>query len=219
MPEDHARRTARQAGYMVALRAVDPEYGRRFEVHRCLTCPASIRIRVGRAAGRCGSCSRRLAALLGQQAKRDRRLPVLHPAPVRLPRARPAAPSARPLRRRWYAGRCEACGGPFIHDQPQTTTCSRTCAKRKDRTRRRALEHGAAREPFRPIDIFERDQWTCRLCDLPLARGEVVPHPLAPTIDHVIPLSRGGAHAPWNVQAAHFLCNCAKSDRVAEGVA
>jgi 5-methylcytosine-specific restriction endonuclease McrA len=54
------------------------------------------------------------------------------------------------------------------------------------------------------------------LCGEPLAMAEQVPHPLAPTIDHVIPLARGGWHAPDNVQAAHFLCNSRKSDRPQE---
>jgi len=44
-------------------------------------------------------------------------------------------------------------------------------------------------------------------------RGAVVPHPLAPTIDHVVPLAAGGLHEPANVQLAHFLCNARKSDR------
>jgi 5-methylcytosine-specific restriction endonuclease McrA len=40
-----------------------------------------------------------------------------------------------------------------------------------------------------------------------------VPHPRAPTIDHVVPLSQGGADAPWNVKTAHFMCNSEKGDR------
>lgn len=34
------------------------------------------------------------------------------------------------------------------------------------------------------------------------------------TIDHVIPLSRGGEHLPANVQAACLRCNSAKHDRL-----
>jgi len=40
------------------------------------------------------------------------------------------------------------------------------------------------------------------------------PHPLSMSIDHIIPLSRGGTHEPDNVQLAHFICNsikCAQS--------
>lgn len=209
MPEDMVRRAARQAAYMRARRATGIAW--RYVDRCCRGCGVTITVRVDRRTERCRPCGASLAATLGQQARRDRRLPILHPSPARLALV---VVAPRPLRRRWYAGRCQACGMPFVHDQPQTTTCSRTCAKRKARTRRRALEHGAARELFHPVEIFERDLWICRLCDLPLARDEVVPHPFAPTVDHVVPLSRGGAHARWNVQAAHFLCNSRKSDRV-----
>jgi len=40
---------------------------------------------------------------------------------------------------------------------------------------------------------------------------QTVPHPKAPTIDHVIPLAQGGTHEPLNCRAAHFLCNSLKS--------
>jgi 5-methylcytosine-specific restriction endonuclease McrA len=53
----------------------------------------------------------------------------------------------------------------------------------------------------------------CRLCGDPMMMGQAVPHPKAPTIDHVIPLAKGGTHEPANVQAAHFLCNSIKGDR------
>jgi len=43
-------------------------------------------------------------------------------------------------------------------------------------------------------------------------RNAVVPHPKAPTIDHVIPLSKGGTHEPANVQLAHYYCNSIKAD-------
>jgi 5-methylcytosine-specific restriction endonuclease McrA len=42
-----------------------------------------------------------------------------------------------------------------------------------------------------------------------------VPHPDAPTIDHLLPLCDGGDDVRANVQLAHFLCN---SRRGAGGV-
>jgi 5-methylcytosine-specific restriction endonuclease McrA len=94
------------------------------------------------------------------------------------------------------------------------TDAERAERRHARRARRRAWLKAALIEPVYRLRIFERDGWTCLLCREPLARAEVVPHPLAPTIDHVIPLARGGAHAPWNVQAAHFLCNSLKGDRI-----
>ncbi|MBQ3979964.1 MAG: HNH endonuclease, partial [Lachnospiraceae bacterium] len=34
-----------------------------------------------------------------------------------------------------------------------------------------------------------------------------------PTVDHIIPLSRGGSHTWDNVQLAHMMCNAGKCDR------
>lgn len=52
----------------------------------------------------------------------------------------------------------------------------------------------------------------CGICGDPIPRAAVVPDPLAPVLDHVVPLARGGVHAIDNVQAAHFLCNSFKRD-------
>ncbi|NKT05174.1 hypothetical protein GS485_11095 [Rhodococcus hoagii] len=41
----------------------------------------------------------------------------------------------------------------------------------------------------------------------------VYPHPKSASLDHVIPLSCGGAHDPSNVALAHLACNVAKGDR------
>jgi 5-methylcytosine-specific restriction endonuclease McrA len=40
-----------------------------------------------------------------------------------------------------------------------------------------------------------------------------VPHPKAPTIDHIIPLSAGGDDTKANVRLAHFLCNSRRGNR------
>lgn len=72
-----------------------------------------------------------------------------------------------------------------------------------------------------PIDrlaILERDGYVCHLCLDPIPRVAESPvDPLAPTLDHVIPLARGGAHHPDNLAAAHFICNSRKGDRVPDG--
>ncbi len=40
----------------------------------------------------------------------------------------------------------------------------------------------------------------------------VAPALYSPTIDHVIPLAKGGYDTIENVKAAHFICNSKKSD-------
>ena len=34
---------------------------------------------------------------------------------------------------------------------------------------------------------------------------------MAPTIDHIVPISLGGEHSYANCQAVHFMCNSKKS--------
>jgi len=51
----------------------------------------------------------------------------------------------------------------------------------------------------------------CSICRLPIPWGIVNPnHPLFGTIDHVIPLSKGGANSAANRRPAHRYCNARK---------
>jgi hypothetical protein len=122
-----------------------------------------------------------------------------------------------PLRKRWYAGFCAECGTAFIHDQPQTITCTDACSRRwygrRDKDKRRAVKKAAFVENVYRKKIFERDRWRCQLCRKPVARTKSVPHPKAPVLDHIIPLAEGGTNEPANVQCAHFLCNSKKGAR------
>lgn len=54
--------------------------------------------------------------------------------------------------------------------------------------------------------------WTgfCALCGLHMDRTLERGHRLSPTVDHIVPLSKGGAHTPDNLQWAHMACNSSK---------
>ncbi len=60
--------------------------------------------------------------------------------------------------------------------------------------------------------VGDRDDWICGICEQTVDPDLSVPQPDAPTVDHIVPLSRGGTHSPGNVQLAHFLCNSRKRD-------
>lgn len=114
---------------------------------------------------------------------------------------------------------CAVCGAAFT-SQYTRVTCSPGCAevkrladKREHRHRRRARERGARTAPVVRYRIYERDRWRCYICRKKVRRSAIAPHPLAPTLDHVIPLSQGGAHEPANVRTAHFICNSRRGDR------
>ena len=80
--------------------------------------------------------------------------------------------------------------------------------------RRQRLLASAIQEPYSREDIFERDNWTCQLCQEPIVPALKWPDRWAASIDHVTPISHGGDDTPANVQAAHLTCNQSKGNRV-----
>jgi 5-methylcytosine-specific restriction endonuclease McrA len=83
-------------------------------------------------------------------------------------------------------------------------------SKARERFRRRARKHGVEYENVDRAYILKRDGFVCQLCRKPLMMDVEYPHPLYPTMDHVIPLAMGGSHVVSNVQAAHMICNSRK---------
>lgn len=154
------------------------------------------------------------------EALRSRLLPILHPGPHSwLPAHHPAMLMQHPQAKRLFiAAVCARCGKPFIvHRVGHATYCSPSCLHQSSKDRRRAVKRGVGRVAYRRIDIFERDDWRCHIAGCVFktrkTRRDVHwSHPLAPTIDHLIPLSKGGADAPDNVACAHRQCNSIKSD-------
>ena len=82
--------------------------------------------------------------------------------------------------------------------------------RRDNYHRRKAIKKGASTgRPVRLAEIRDRDRNRCHLCNL-LVPSKAWPHPLSPSLDHVVPLIRGGAHDPDNVRLAHLRCNTEK---------
>jgi hypothetical protein len=80
-------------------------------------------------------------------------------------------------------------------------------AKRRWRRTRKARQRGVITEPYTIAEIAARDRYRCGFCRKRVAMTKAVPHPKAPTIDHIVPLAEGGDDTRANVQLAHFLCN------------
>lgn len=122
---------------------------------------------------------------------------------------------------------CTQCGKPFTYTastRPRTI-CSRQCrkvrpnaihARKATKARRRAQKRTTQMERFTHLEIFERDKWRCHICRKPVSKRKVAPHPKAPTLDHLVPLSKGGAHTKANVGCACFQCNVRKSNGTIE---
>lgn len=100
---------------------------------------------------------------------------------------------------------CDPCSG-------ERAAVARKRARRTGKALRRARKRAVAYETVRPHEVFARDGYRCGLCGKRCNSTAAVPHPRAPTLDHIIPLSKGGEHTMRNVQCACFKCNTAKSD-------
>lgn len=80
--------------------------------------------------------------------------------------------------------------------------------------RRRSRKLSAWVEDVSRIVLMERDSWQCGICGGQIEKTSRAPHPLSPSIDHIIPISRGGEHSYANTQAAHLQCNIRKGAKL-----
>ena len=73
--------------------------------------------------------------------------------------------------------------------------------------------HRTAFEKNRKRILATQD--TCGICGRPVDKSLRYPNPMAPCIDHIIPIDRGGHPSDIaNLQLAHWICNRQKSDKL-----
>lgn len=111
---------------------------------------------------------------------------------------------------------CKECGRKVTTQCGNTSSvfCSYECQQRYfDRSykhRRQQQIKSAYREPVYFKKIYKRDGGVCQICGLPVPYDKSPEKLWSATIDHIQPLSLGGAHEPTNCQLAHRLCNSVK---------
>lgn len=114
----------------------------------------------------------------------------------------------------WRDGECVACGASYRTKQPAQIYCGYECREDGRRSRRRGRKfQRRVQKPVRQR-VLARDSWTCYLCQRPIRRDLVWPHPLSASVDHVIPVSAGGSDDLSNLRATHWHCNAEKGDRL-----
>lgn len=82
----------------------------------------------------------------------------------------------------------------------------------------RAKKHGVEFETVLEHKVYARDRFICKLCDKEVDFGLKWPDLMSRTLDHIIPLSKGGTHTFDNVQLAHYSCNSKKNNKIVESV-
>jgi len=78
---------------------------------------------------------------------------------------------------------------------------------REARQRHNALKRNASTDRVSYVAIVARDNGHCYLCGWIVLDHER-------TIDHIMPLARGGSHTESNLAVAHRVCNSKKSKRL-----
>ena len=116
---------------------------------------------------------------------------------------------------------CKECGGAFEpgYASKRRSFCGAACADKwqssnslNSRARKylRSYYGKLTVEIYTPIssqNVYTRDNWLCGICALPIDQQAKPGEPFSASVDHIVPLSRGGIHTYANVQAAHHLCN------------
>lgn len=114
-----------------------------------------------------------------------------------------------------YSRHCAACLAAKLKASKERSRKSEAgmASRRASRAKGKAVKRVATVELFDPIFVLNRDGWECYICGVstPSAkRGSYEDD--APEVDHVVPLSKGGAHSLANVRCCCRKCNIKKSD-------
>lgn len=110
---------------------------------------------------------------------------------------------------------CAWCERVFAPTVGQRLHCSKACAHKHTVRRKRLRRKGLLGQPSLSLPVVYRlHQGVCALCGQLVAIDRARPKREWATIDHVIPLAKGGRHAYDNVQLAHLGCNSSKGARV-----
>lgn len=110
-------------------------------------------------------------------------------------------------------GKAALCNG--CKDQRLRDLRNKNRSRRKHTTRARI--YGCMSETVNSLAVHQRDKWRCYLCGCKVVRSTTY-KPNQATIDHVIPLSKGGPHTYDNVRTACQSCNSSKSDKIVSSV-
>ena len=109
---------------------------------------------------------------------------------------------------------CLCCGSVFpttLHAKNKLF-CSDECREKAEKEVRKEQMKEAFVEPVGLKTTYRDYKGLCAICGLPVPNTTEPSNQWAATVDHIIPLSKGGKHRKDNCQLAHRLCNSLKRD-------
>lgn len=104
---------------------------------------------------------------------------------------------------------CPICRSPF--GRRFSPYCSPTCsaaARKAVNARKNYRRRGAALGlPYTLRQVVEESSGSCHLCGEPVDLTKEYPDRMSPSIDHIVPIVKGGVDSIDNVALAHLECN------------
>lgn len=116
---------------------------------------------------------------------------------------------------------CPVCGKEFTATGNRITCSNRCGRKYANRKGDKRIDQSIIDDRDITLEsLFKRDKGICHICGKPCdyedytVDGDVfIAGNWYPSIDHVVPVSKGGRHSWENVKLAHRLCNSVKSNK------
>lgn len=119
----------------------------------------------------------------------------------------------KPHRAKGFCGHHYTANSPKAKQWKKGRPETRRAGLRRKTQMRRALMRDPDAQDIDRDEIGIRDGWRCGLCQRRVNRNLPYPNPMSASLDHIVPLSKGGKHASENVQISHLRCNMAKGNR------
>ncbi len=114
--------------------------------------------------------------------------------------------------------KCKGCGVIFTvkYSNKKRILCKKHCGKpgRKSYIRIKDARVDGEVYPIRLLEIMERDKGICHIFNKPVNKNIHYIENDYPSLDHVMPLAKGGLHTRNNIKLAHRICNSYKRDVV-----
>ena len=110
---------------------------------------------------------------------------------------------------------CAGCQEQFITTKTQQSYCDITCKDFYKTMRKRDKQEemgGKLRKAFKH-KVYIRNKGVCQLCNEYVYLNIDYPDPMSASIDHILPVSKGGTHALYNLQLAHWICNIKRGNK------
>lgn len=119
---------------------------------------------------------------------------------------------------RIYFGRCKYCATwkatrqKTMINRLSCSSCQKLRTKEND-TKKNHMRRAAGVLSMTVESLAKRDGTKCNICSRSVDMSKTGLDPYGPTIDHLLPVSKGGTNDSFNLALAHRKCNTSRGNR------